>query len=192
MTRRWRLVGGTQLFDIKADPGQRENVAAEHADVVARLRQAYETWWAEVSPRFGEYCRIVIGSDRENPVRLTCFDWHTVTPWNQGHIRRGTVANGFWAVDVVRDGAYEVSLRRWPEELDLAITGTCPDGKAIGATVARLKIGQLEVSLPVSRDATAVTFDVELEAGPSELQTWFVDEKAGQSRGAYYVIVRRK
>ena len=192
MTRRWRLVGGAQLFDIKADPAQQHDVAAEHAAVVERLRRAYETWWAGVSPRFDDYCRIVIGSEHENPARLTCFDWHTSTPWNQNHIRKGTVANGFWAVDVARGGAYEVSLRRWPEELDLPITAACPDGKPIRATTARLKIGRLDLFRPVSRDAADVTFSVELEAGQTKLQTWLVDEKTGQSRGAYYVIVRRK
>ena len=192
MTRRWRLVGGKQLFDIKADPSQQHDVAAEHADVVKRLRGAYDTWWAEISPRFDDYCPIAIGSDRENPARLTCFDWHTTTPWNQNQIRKGTVANGFWAVDVVQAGDYEVSLRRWPEELALPITAASPAGKPIAATTARLKIGQLDVSSPVPREATAVTFNLELEAGQTKLQTWFVDEKADQSRGAYYVTVTRK
>ena len=192
MTRRWRLVGGTQLFDIKADPAQQHDVAAEHVDVVERLRRAYQAWWDDVSPQFDDYCRIVIGSDHENPARLTCFDWHTTTPWNQNHIRKGTAANGFWAVDVARSGAYEVSLRRWPEELDLPITATCPGGKPIRASTARLKIGQLDLSRAVSPDATAVTFNVELAAGKTELQTWFVDENADESRGAYYVIVGRK
>ncbi len=192
LTQHWRLVAGKQLFDIKADPGQQHDVAAEHADVVARLRLAYDSWWAEVSPQFDEYCPIVLGSAHENPARLTCFDWHTTTPWNQNHIRKGTAANGFWAVEVAEAGDYEISLRRWPKELDLPITAACPDGKPIRATTARLKIGQLDLVLPVSADATIVTFKVKLDAGKTKLQTWFVDEKTNESRGAYYAIVRRK
>ncbi len=50
ISRRWRLIHGKELYDIKADPGQRRDVSAEHPEVVARLRDAHERWWDEVSP----------------------------------------------------------------------------------------------------------------------------------------------
>ena len=34
-----------QLYDVEADPQERENVAAEHADVVKRLTAAMNKWW---------------------------------------------------------------------------------------------------------------------------------------------------
>ena len=159
--------------------------------LVARLRQAYERWWAEVSPVFDTYCQIVLGADEENPARLTGFDWHTTTPWNQRAVRAGVVANGFWAVQIARDGAYEFTLRRWPAEVDAPIVAAIPGGKAIVATAARLKIGELDLTKPISQDAAAVTFQVKLKAGKTKLQTWLVDDASGQSRGAYYVDVRR-
>jgi len=89
MTERWRLVDGEELYDITADLGQTQDVSAEHPDVVAELRRAYEDWWADVSKRFDEYCEVVIGSDAENPSRLTAHDWHDAqeVPWNHGHRR---------------------------------------------------------------------------------------------------------
>ena len=39
-----------ELYDLKADPGETKNVIAEHADVVATLRTAYDKWWDEVQP----------------------------------------------------------------------------------------------------------------------------------------------
>ena len=48
MTDRWRLVNGEELYDIQKDPGQKNDVAAEHADVVNRLRGEYERWWADI------------------------------------------------------------------------------------------------------------------------------------------------
>ena len=63
MTRRWRLVGGRELYDIKANPGQTRDLAAEHPDVVARLREAHERWWDEVAPLLDQYCPITFGSD---------------------------------------------------------------------------------------------------------------------------------
>jgi hypothetical protein len=99
-------------------------------------------------------------------------------------------ANGFWAVEVERNGKYEFALRRWPLEMDKPITTAIAKGKAINVTKARLKIADVDVSKPVSADAHAVTFEVKLKAGKTQLQTWFIDDK-GESRGAYYVYVKR-
>jgi len=191
MSERWRLIGGSQLYDIDADPGQQKNVAEGHPEVVERLREAYEAWWADVSQCFDQYCEIVLGADEENPARLTGFDWYTSTPWNQGAIRSGVQSNGFWAVEVARDGKYEIALRRWPLEVDAPITSAIPGGKAVAATTARLKIADIDLTQPIPQDAAAVTFRVELKASKTKLQTWLIDEASGQSRGAYYVYVKR-
>jgi len=191
MTEKWRLVNGKELYDIKADPGQNNNIADKHPKVVEELRQAYEEWWADLSKGFDEYCETIIGSDKENPVRLMSHDWHTPqVPWHQGAVRNGMQANGFWAVEVEREGRYEFALRRWPAEVDKPITSAIEGGKAISATKARLKIGDVDASKPVSADAHAVTFEVKLKAGKTRLQTWFTDDKE-ESRGAYYVYVKR-
>ena len=34
----------------QADPGETKNVIAEHSDVVAKLRAAYDQWWNDVQP----------------------------------------------------------------------------------------------------------------------------------------------
>ena len=47
---KWRLVKGKELYDLAADPGQQEDVAAEHPDVVKRMRDHYDNWWAGVEP----------------------------------------------------------------------------------------------------------------------------------------------
>jgi arylsulfatase A-like enzyme len=191
MTKKWRLVNGKELHDIKTDPGQKNNIANEHPKVVEKLREAYEEWWADLSRGFDEYCETIIGSDEENPVRLMSHDWHTPkVPWHQGAVRSGMQANGFWAVEVARDGTYECALRRWPAEVDKPITAAIAKGKAISVTEARLKIADVDVSKPVPKDAHAVTFRVQLKAGKTRLQTWFTDDK-GVSRGAYYVYVKR-
>jgi arylsulfatase A-like enzyme len=191
MTERWRLVNGKELHDIKADPGQKNNIADEHPKVVEKLHEAYEEWWADLSKGFDEYCETIIGSDKENPVRLMSHDWHTPrVPWHQGAVRSGMQANGFWAVEVERDGRYELSLRRWPLEVDKPITSAIAKGKAINLTQARLKIANVDATKPIPSDAHAVTFRVQLTAGKTRLQTWFTDDK-GTSRGAYYVYVKR-
>ena len=49
-TQRWRFVNNRELYDIASDPYESENVVADHPDVVAGLRQAYDIWWAETRP----------------------------------------------------------------------------------------------------------------------------------------------
>jgi arylsulfatase A-like enzyme len=40
-----------QLFDVKADPGEKNDVAALHTDVVKELDAAYDKWWDSVQPQ---------------------------------------------------------------------------------------------------------------------------------------------
>ena len=191
MTDRWRLIDGKALYDMRADPSQKRDVAGQHADVVKKLRAEYEAWWDDISERFDEYCEIVIGAKKAPEVRIACHDWHgPKVPWNQPHIRAGLVANGFWAVDVAHGGEYEFALRRWPVEVDKPINAAVPGGKAIRATQARLKIGEADRTRPVGKDDCAATFRVKLEPGKTRLETWLTDD-TGTSRGAYYVYARR-
>lgn len=111
------------------------------------------------------------------------------------------VLNSPWYVSVEREGQYEISLRRWPEEADTPIAaglppyegvdGTFPEGKALPARGARLRVGNVDRSQPVSRGDKAVSFTVHLPAGPTELQTWFYDAEGKELCGAFYVYVRR-
>ncbi len=208
MTDRWRLVG-KELYDIQADPGQRSDVAADQSEVVSRLNAAYEGWWADISERFDEYCPAVIGSQHQPRTVLTCQDWHGETiPYNQQHVRSGVEANGFWDLSVAQSGDYKITLRRWPEELDLPIDAEFPredlnpethdtafklyhlPSGAIRATKARLKIGDFDKAVTVATGAKAISFQVELPTGPVELQTWLTDA-VSKTRGAYYVYVER-
>jgi hypothetical protein len=184
MTDRWRLVNGSQLFDMPADPGQKSDVAKQHPQVVERLRAAYERWWESLKPEFDNYCRIHLGSEDENPARLTCHDWHGGgrVPWNQGMIKSPKLwANGFWTVDVLKAGRYRFTLRQRPTEAEFPIQ----------ATEARLKIGKVDEKKPIPEGATGVSFEVTLKTGPARLQTWFNDKPSGKSRGAYFVYVER-
>ena len=56
--RRWHMVCASksgerqwQLFDVKADAGEKNDVAAAHPDVVEELNAAYDKWWDSVQPQ---------------------------------------------------------------------------------------------------------------------------------------------
>ncbi len=47
---RFSLVNNTELYDLKADPGEQNNVSADHPDIAASLRATYDRWWNDVQP----------------------------------------------------------------------------------------------------------------------------------------------
>ncbi len=63
-------------------------------------------------------------------------------------------------------------------------------GRALDVNTATLRIGESECSKSFQPTDKAVTFEMELTAGPAHLQTVLSNEK-GAAVGAYYVYVRR-
>jgi arylsulfatase len=56
-TSQWHMVCPSQdgtkrwlLFDVKADPGEKESIADRHLDVVKRLEAEYDRWWDALPP----------------------------------------------------------------------------------------------------------------------------------------------
>lgn len=203
MTPRWRLVHGSELYDIKADPGQRNDVAAGHPEVLHELKGALNAWWAEVSPTFSELCPIVLGNDAENPTRLCSMDVMGDVAWNQMHIAAAQRSTGRWTVKVEKAGQYRFALRRWPDELGLPIKeplsreaterlapygATIATPEAIHPVRARIKIAGMKTVLPVLTGAQEVVFELDLPETTTTLDAWFID-KDGEERGAYYVVV---
>jgi len=184
MTERWRLVNGKELYEIQADPGQKNDVATAHPDVMARLTAAYDRWWDSLKPTFSEYVRIGLGAEADNPTRLMSHDWMVEdqkdSSWHQGHVSRGHLASGPWAVQVTQDGRYRFDLYRWPKHLN----------QAMKCKHARLKLGDLEAEQDVSPNATHARFELDLQAGPAMLQTWLTNDQ-DQQHGAYFVWVER-
>ena len=200
MTQRWRLVNGEELYDMDNDRGQRHNVAEQHPDVVAELRQHYEDWWELVSERFGEDVPIIVGSESEPVSVITTHDWHNENSdcaWNQASIRRGVECNGRWAIDVAEAGDYAFELRRWPREEDRAITEGIPGkltpyygGNAIPVSTARIKVAGEEQAQSIGPEDKGIAFTYNLQAGETSLETELTDGN-GISLGAYYVYVER-
>jgi arylsulfatase A-like enzyme len=47
---RFRFVEDKFLYDMQSDPGQTKNCIADHPEVVAKMRAAYDSWWKETRP----------------------------------------------------------------------------------------------------------------------------------------------
>lgn len=176
MTDRWRLVNGKELFQLEDDPKQTADIAEKHPEVYERLREQYDTFWNDVSQEHDLTSYMVIGSDRSPIVSLSSHDWliDKLPPWNQSHIVQGAVAEeSFWAIEVERDGDYEISLRRWPVEADKGINdGTY--GKAFNYKQARMRIGDIDETKDIPEGAKEVTFKVSLKKGITQLAPVFI------------------
>lgn len=204
MHQKWRLVKGTELYDIKTDPGQKKDLAAEKPDVLRRMRDAYEKWWSEVEPLLADPVHVVIGADEGNPVTLSSADWWNVYCDNMNDLRRGKEENSRWNIQVAKDGDYEIALRRWPKEADAAIAagvpvfkavdGELPAGKALPIASVRLTVGDLlDQSQPVPPDAKEIKFNVALKGGTKlPMQSYCYDASGKELCGAYFAYVRRR
>lgn len=58
------------LYDMTADPGQKENIAAREPEVLKTLSSAYEAWWTDVTASGFTRDGLHIGHPEHNPVRL--------------------------------------------------------------------------------------------------------------------------
>ena len=191
MTDRWRLVNGKELYEIKTDPKQATDVAAQHPEVFERLKGDYENFWADVSSEHDLTSYMVIGSDHSPMVSLCSHDWLVGgTPWNQSHIKKGDHAKpAHWALEIEQSGDYEISLRRWPVEADKGINdGTY--GKAFNFKKARMRIGDIDQTIDIPEGAKEVTFKVCLEKGVAKLAPLFMGDEVEAT--PYYVYVTHK
>ncbi|MEM9017290.1 MAG: N-acetylgalactosamine-6-sulfatase, partial [Verrucomicrobiota bacterium] len=127
----------------------------------------------------------VLGAAEENPTTFTVRDWHPETGrviWKKEHLAEDDrFINGFWAVNVRAAGNYRITLRRFPED----------DPKAIGATSARIRIGEREETISLDPEDVTAEFELKLPAGPALLHSWLTDGETGMERGAYFVEVLR-
>ena len=185
MTERHRLVNGEELYDITADPGQTKNLADDLPNTVATLREEYDAWWDRIDDRFEQHVHLDIGSDAENPARITAHDWlppedSVQVPWNQGHVRQAPAVNGTWNVNVTQAGTYEFELYQRDK----------PAEHPIEASQATLRVGEAEANAPVADGATSVRFTMDLPAGKTTMHTRFV-AAGGVERGAFFVYAKR-
>ena len=204
---KWRYIKGQELYDFHADPEEKADLSARQPEVVAKMRAHYEEWWAGLGPARDEFLPVSIGADHENPVTLTCVDWQDCGCRNSS--TREVIANGQggprggpWGVLIEKDGLYEIALRRWPKELNLALSAPCPEkimtvatlkaGQAFPIAAAKLLAGTKELSSKTAAGDAAAVFRVKLKGGARmRLHGWFQDAGGKDLCGAYFADVRR-
>jgi len=200
----WRLVNGNELYNVSKDPGQQNNVAAKYPERVVEMNNFYNSWWEEVMKET-KYTVIDLGIDSIDV--LSCMDIHSTGQfpnWNQEMIRKGTALTpANFLVNFTQDGAYKISLSRWPKESGLAlgseandvVPGTaCTDARSKGMALkfkkAFLKIADKTYAFDVDNAEPAASIEIETEKGETDLTGWFEMED-GTLTNAFYVYVEK-
>jgi len=204
MYENWRLINGTELYDLKQDPEQRNNIARKHPEVVEKLSAEYEMWWKKTSVRADEFQYINIGD--LPTTTLLSHDLHNeqnkLPAWHQEMVRRGIRSDGYWTVEVSRPGVYQFQLMRWPVEAGLGVLASAPEGrdipngksfskgKALPIKGAVLRIGSEEYKSTISEnfEGNSLDFKIKLEKGNYKISASFMDGNETPF-APYYIIV---
>lgn len=180
---------------MNADPHQDKDIAAKHPDIAAAMQRHYEQWWAKTIGQFEKKRYIHLGSEKANPVMLYSCDWHGSYTDNFGNLASGDRI-GSWDVLVERSGRYRITLSRWhpaaDKALDAPLQGPMGKGKAVPIVKARVEVGDAELIKATVSGQKQVSFTMQIEAGKTQLSTWFYDEQGKELCSAYYTRVERR
>ena len=209
MDATWRLVNGQELYNINQDIGQTNDVAAEHPEVVARLRERYERWWGSLKEqRVNErYAYIKAGTKYENPVRISSHDMHIYpykNAWHQHGALEAVLGNGTLKVEIAQEGNYRISLRRYPRESGLSFNQNVPakeetvavnqpmpaSNNQITMKEATLYLADIDETKPITNNNEEVDFEAYIPAGKYDMVATLQDEE-NRVYPAYYVYIER-
>jgi len=141
---------GAELYDVVHDSAETNDLAASHPQIVAKLRRAYEAWFADVrNTRDFTPGYISLGSDAENPTHLCRYQdsaYYDGRPTG-------------WPVLILRDGQYEFTINR-PTTSAKCTMVVKLDGKRMSRTLAP---GETKALFP-------------LRSGKAKLEVWVEEE----------------
>ncbi len=176
-----------ELYDLIADPGETNDIAAQIPELVEDLRAAYDAWFDDIEatrPDPFAAPRIVIGAAGQDHVVLTRQDWRIDdAAADMGELAgwMGTTA-GWWEVDVTRPTTARVELRLEP------FVWSRPD---IHGTI-NVRVGDDTFTQTWVLQVTCYTFDLDLPAGATQIEAWADGGPTGRRSALYVDIVSRE
>ena len=208
MDASWRLINGQELYNIDEDLGQTNDVAAQHPEVVARLRESYNKWWVSLQEQRvnQRYAYIEAGTPYENPVRISSHDMQIYpykNAWHQHGALEAVLGKGILKVEIANTGRYRISLRRYPRESGLSfnqhvspkketieISDPMPaSNNQITMKEATLYLADIDKTKPILNNEE-IDFEEYLFAGKYDMVATLTDDK-GRVYPSYYVYIER-
>ncbi|WP_372776074.1 arylsulfatase [Mangrovibacterium sp.] len=208
MDDNWRLVNGTELYDMRVDRSQTKNVINEHPVEAEKLATGYEKWWQSIIDEGVDqrFAYIKVGSPHENPSRISAHDMMTGKfghVWHQYGAATASQATGRWKIEFVQDGEYKISLCRFPRESGLEINATFPEQepqieleRVFPASVksdfakAYIYVADLAKTANIEAGAKEVSFTAKISSGKYDMEAQLIDND-GRVYPAYYVYIEK-
>tara|TARA_B100000989_G_scaffold214725_1_gene163285 strand:- start:1999 stop:3798 length:1800 start_codon:yes stop_codon:yes gene_type:complete len=197
----WRLVNGSELYNIEEDPGQKNNIINENEDVSKKMQKFYDDWWEDVSKEF-KYSYIDIMPNISNTITAHDVQVSSITAWDQSVIRGGSPYElGKFYVNFKKSGQYKLTLRRWPKESGLNLRDSINDyipaaknwdqqlyGKSMRISSAFIKIGDKEYKLNKSDELNNYYIKTNISSGKTSIEPGFILEN-GENSIAFYTDI---
>ena len=172
-----------------------------------KLLADYDDHWSSLNPD-RPLERVVISKNAT--IRLSSDITAGGNPITQQAVRKARPVKPLWLLEAKAPGSYRFEVRRWPREANAAMTAAIPPsndpdieyigwdsyrldvpGVALDIAEVELKLsGMKALSKNVAPGAKSVKFDVEVPAGPIDIEAWFV-KGDGERLGAYFVYVEQ-
>ncbi len=200
----WRLVGENELYDLSKDPGQQQNIASTNPDILKKMRDHYEKWWATVAPQIDNVVPIIIGSEKEKVAAINSNEWLAESVNTQWGVANGigNPKGGEWQLFAEKKGKYLIELSRWPFHLNRALTAIGPatavggtpiqQGKSLPIDSGTISLNKALVgNIKSTQDATKLSMEINMERGENILQAWFKDKNGNDLAGAYFVNISK-
>jgi arylsulfatase A-like enzyme len=188
----WRYTQNTELYNVKEDPAQREDLAEQNPEMVETMKAIYANWLDQTTGTIHEPVRFVLGDERAPVISLTTQDTYMATGnsvFSPREVLNLGTKNGPWKVKFARSGTYRISLSRYPLYTKLPIGIQGEKGKAdFDASIARLSVGEIVVEQELSPEDAHVVFEMKIDAGDADLQTWLIASD-GLEIPSYFVDV---
>ena len=201
MQHNWRLINGSELYNVKDDPGQQFNLAAKFPRKREQLLQHNDVFIQRAKNR-SEYQQLpthIIGNEAQEEITLTIQ--HAIGEdkgiWKCEQVAAGMKnTNNTHALEVESAGLYSISCRRWPKEHPGAVLGVPTKDvgdsftyQPIRADKVRIKIGDEVLEQDVKEDVEEVVFRVPLKKGRIQLTNDFIE--GDESFGVYYTYIQK-
>ena len=197
----WRLVNGSELYNTKYDPGQKNNIINENKDIANEMQKFYDDWWEDASKEF-KYSYIDILPNITNTITAHDVQVNSITAWDQSVIRKGIPYElGKFNVNFKKTGEYKITLRRWPKESNLNLRDSIDDyipakkywnqqssGKSMNIASAFIKIGNKDYKVDLSDNLKTASINIDINSGKTSLEPGFILDN-GQTSIAFYTDI---
>ncbi|RKN80933.1 arylsulfatase [Ulvibacterium marinum] len=199
MRGKWRLLNGSQLYDITTDPKQEHNIAKDYPEVVKQLLSDNKTFISKAIQKkeYQELAHKKVGSNLQKTTTLTIQ--HALGEdgpiWMQDEITAGIKnKNALHPIEIMKKGTYRIRCRRWPMECPGTINGI-PEQNPKGLFEYKsLDVQKIEISMfgksyqkNVAPIDEYIDFEIELNPGKTMLKTEFIIQN--ETYGVYYTYV---